>query len=212
MPSKRRPKARRGKQPRATSRKSTFINIPQGRRTISESDRAFEAKKRAFAAIARMRRDGLSLSAACREEGTTPETVWKYLPAAIRRSKSGRWIATKSDPYIRSLSLPGLHGPVRVLAHGSEEARFASAYLSSIARWMQTGKAYELAPFHGKKIGELKLITAPRTLHALGDAGLLQLDSLYAALRELIVDEIRRFHQLAPFVSPKSGSMSEMGI
>ena len=182
MPSKRRPQARR-KQPRAI-RKSTSINIPKGLRSVPDSDRAFEAKRRAFAAIARMRHDGLSLSPACREEGTTPETVGKYLPAAIRRSNSGRWVATKSDPYIRLLSLPGLHGPVRVRAHGSEEARFASAYLSSVARWARTGKAYELAPFHGKKIGGFELITAPRTLRALGDAGLLQLDSLYAALRE----------------------------
>jgi hypothetical protein len=184
MPSIRRPKARRGEQPRAITKRSTNTNISVSRRSIPKSDRAFEAKRRAFAAIARMRHDDLSLTAACREEGTTPENIRKYLPAAIRRSKSGRWIATKSDNYIRLVSLHGLHGPVRVRARGSEEARFASAYLSSVTRWTRTGKSYELAPFHGKKIGGFELITAPRTLRALDEAGLLQLDSLYAALRE----------------------------
>jgi hypothetical protein len=79
------------------------------------SDRSFEAKNRAFHVIARMRHDGLSLREAAREENTTPATVKKLLPAALRRSKSG-WITTKSDRYIRSLSLPGPHGPVMVQA------------------------------------------------------------------------------------------------
>jgi len=150
------------------------------------SDRAFEAKQRAFYTIARMRRDKVSIETASREEGTTPATVRKHLPAALRRSKSGRWVATKSDRYTRLLSLPGAHGPVTVRVRGSKEAQFASAYLASLNRWARTGKAYELAPFHGKKIGNFTLITASRTLKALGDAGLLQIDSLYAALKDTV--------------------------
>jgi hypothetical protein len=150
------------------------------------SDRTFEAKKRAFHAIARMRGDGLSIEAASREEGTTPATVKKYLPAALRRSKSGRWVATKSDRYIRLIRLPDVHGPTIVPAHGFKEAQFASAYLASLNRWARTEKAYELAPFHGKKIGNFKLITSSRTLKALADAGLLQIDSLYAALKDTV--------------------------
>src|ERR1700689_5362970 len=92
-------------------------------RTYSVSDRSFEAKRRAFHTIARMRHDGLSIEAASREEGTTPATVRKYLPAALRRSKAGRWVATKSDRYIRLLSLPGAHGPVMVRARGSKDAQ-----------------------------------------------------------------------------------------
>jgi hypothetical protein len=167
MPSKRRPQARRGRKPRAKHNKSTGINIPF-------SDRAFEAKKRAFEAIA------------SDEAGTTPETVHKYLPAALRRSKIRRWIATKSDRYVRLLSLPGAHGPVIVRACGSEEARLASNYLASLTRWARTERASELAPFHGKKIGDFELITAARTLLPLRDAGLLQLDTLYAALKDAV--------------------------
>jgi hypothetical protein len=150
------------------------------------SDRSFEAKKRAFDAIARMRRFKVSIDAAAREAGTTSATVRKYLPAALRRSKSGRWEATKSDRYIRPVRLPDVFGPATVDARGFKQAQLASAYLASLNRWRKTGKAYELAPFHGKKIGNFKLITASRTLKALDDAGLLQIDSLYAALKDTV--------------------------
>jgi hypothetical protein len=148
------------------------------------SDRSFEAKTRSFRTIAKMRHDGLSLVKASREEGTTPGTVRRHLPAALQKSKTGRWVATKSDRYVRIVSLPGPHGPITERAHGSKEAQFASAYLASLGRWARTGKAYEVAPFRGKKVGNFELITNPRTLRALSDAGLLQLDSLYAALKE----------------------------
>jgi hypothetical protein len=150
------------------------------------SDRAFEAKKRAFDAVAKMRHDNVSPDVASRQAGTTLATVRKYLPATLRKTRTGRWIVTKSDRYVRFLSLPGPHGPVTVRARGSGEARFASAYLASLTRWARNEKAYELAPFHGKKIGGFELITAPRTLRALRDAGLLQLDSLYAALKDTV--------------------------
>ena len=126
------------------------------------SDKQYEARTRALHALARMRRDSMSIQAASKEEGTTPATVKKYLPAALRRSKSGHWIATKSDRYVRLLSLPGAHGPVIVRARGSKEAQFASAYLASLSRWARTEKPYELASFHGKKVGGFELITASR--------------------------------------------------
>jgi hypothetical protein len=133
-----------------------------------------------------MRHDKLSPSQAAKEEGTTLATIKKYLPATLRKTRTGRWVVTKGDSYIRLLSLPGPHGPVIVRAPGSEEARFASAYLASLKRWAKSAKAYELAPFHGKKVGGFRLITASRTLRALSDAGLLQLDSLYAALKDTV--------------------------
>ena len=186
MPRKQKPRVRHARQPKATKDKSTAINISRSGRKKPRSDREFEAQKRAFHAIARMRRDGLSLEAASREEGTTPATARKYLPAALRRSKSGHWVATKSDRYVRLITLPGAYGPVVVRARGSKEAQFASAYLASVNRWTRTGKAYELASFHGRKIGNFRFITASRTLSALADAGLLQIDSLYAALKDTL--------------------------
>ncbi len=130
--------------------------------------------------------NGGSLNAASREEGTTPSTVKKYLPKALFRSKSGKWTARKNDPYVRVLRLPGPHGPVTVFARGYREAQLASFYLVSLTRWARTEKAYELASFHGKSIGGYELVTATRTLQALRDAGLLQLDNLYASLKDTV--------------------------
>ena len=174
------------RKPIPAKRTARISDMRGNRKDKPPSDRAFEAKKRAFDAIARMRHDGLSPDAASREANTTPATIHKYLPAALRRSRTGRWIVTKSDRYVRVLSLPGPHGPVTVHARGSEEARFASAYLASLTRWRRNEKAYELAPFHGKKVGGFELITAARVLRPLRDAGLLQLDSLYAALKDTV--------------------------
>jgi hypothetical protein len=150
------------------------------------SDRAFETQKRVFEALAKMRHLGFSLNQAAQESGTTAASVRRYAPAALRRSKGGRWVVTKSDRYVRVLSLPGANGPVIVHARGSKEAQFASAYLASVGRWRKTHKPYELAPFHGKKVGGFELITSSRTLRALDDAGLLQLDTLYAGLKDTL--------------------------
>ncbi len=164
----------------------SLIRAELGRRKAKHpfSDREFETKNRAFEAIRTMRSDGVSLHHAAKDAGTTPATVHRYLPAALRRLKNGHWLATKSDRYVRHVNLPGLHGPVRVRVHGSEEARFASSYLASIARWEKTGDVAELAPFHGKKVGGFELVTSARSLRTLDDAGLLQLDTLYAALKD----------------------------
>ncbi len=160
--------------------------LKNSRRTKSAlSDRAFEAKRRAFDVIAKLRGNNkLSLVNAAREVKTSPATVRKYLPAALHKSRTGKWIATKSDRYTRSISLPGLHGDVVVKARGWKEAQLASEYLTALKRWSLLPKYFNLAAFHGKKIGGHELITAPRTLRALDEAGLLQLDSLYVAVKD----------------------------
>jgi hypothetical protein len=160
---------------------------PRTRSDDAFSDREFETRNRALHALARMRHEGLSLKAASREEGTSPATLKKYVRGALRRSKkTGKWTATKDDRYIRQLSLPGPQGPVAVSAHGYSEAQLASIYLASLGRWARHEKVYELTPFQGKLVGGHELLTSDRALRALRDAGLLQLDSLYAALKDTV--------------------------
>ena len=158
----------------------------QTKSQLPTSDRAFEARNRALHVLARMRHDALSLQVASREEGTTPTTVRKYFPNVLRRSKRGKWTVIKDDHEIRALRVPGAHGPVTVYAQSYTEAQLVSAYLVSLNRWRRTQKRSELAPFHGKSVGGYELITAERTLRALDDADLLQLDTLYAAQKEVI--------------------------
>ena len=154
---------------------------PSGRKSkarstsLDASDRSFEARNRALHAIARMRREGVSLSDAARAEGVSRKTLFKYVRAALRKTRTGAWVATKSDKYVRHLWLPGPRGMVLVRARGSEEAKLASAYLAALTRWAKTEKPYELAFFHGKRNGGYELLTAARALRALREAGLLHL-------------------------------------
>lgn len=69
-----------------TRKKSRKGNGPRRR---LESDRTFEARQRAFQAISLMRREGVSLWDAARDEGTTASTIRKYLPAALRKTRTG---------------------------------------------------------------------------------------------------------------------------
>src|SRR5947209_15777403 len=131
------PDKRRSADQRSSRNRSTPI-LPEPSTPVN--DRSFDVKKRAFHALARMRHDDLSLSQAAREEGTTPETIKKYLAAGLRRSKDGTWTATENDRYIREVMLPGPNGPVIVRAHGYKEAQTASNYLASLARWARTEK------------------------------------------------------------------------
>jgi len=169
--------------PRRTRLRNSVLASPP-RQPVS--DRSFDAKQKAFHAIAKMRSEGASLKAASRDVDTSPATVKKYLRAALFRSKSGKWKATKSDRYARPLKLLGPLGYVTVRANGSVEAELASAYSAALARWAGNRRASDLAPFVGKKVGGVELLTSPRALRALGDAGLLQLDSLYASLKDTV--------------------------
>jgi len=157
------------------------------RRTAPRSDRKFEVRNRALRATAIARRDGKSLSVAAREAETTPANVLKYARAAWRL-KGRRWVVTENDNYIRHVQIPGEHGPIVIRVRGYKEAQFVSAYISSLQRWLRTGKVYELAPFHGKRVGleQVELITASRTLHRMADHGLLRLEALYASLRDVM--------------------------
>ena len=154
------------------------------RRTGPRSDREFEARNRTLKAGAIARGEGKSLSVAAREAETTPDTILKYTPASWQK-KGRKWVVTGDDRYIRYLQIPGEHGPVIIRVKGYKEAQVVSAYISSLKRWLRTGKVYELAPFHGKRVGleQVELITASRTLQRMADHGLLRLETLYASLR-----------------------------
>ena len=131
-----------------------------------------------------MRRDGVSIQVLGR--GYNTRNGEKIHTRQFAPFQVGRWVATKSDRYLRFGFIAWTARSGRVRARGSKEAQFASAYVASLSRWARTEKPYELAPFHGKKVGTFELVTASRTLKALADAGLLQIDSLYAALKDTV--------------------------
>jgi hypothetical protein len=134
-----------------------------------------------------MRRKHVSLAAASRLEHIKPTTVLRYVGSAVRHGKpGGRFRATKGDRFRRDLQIPSANGPITVPIYGSKNAENISKYLNAVAHYLRTGDEAKLRPFKGKalKVGgkRIKLLTDPRALLTLGEAGLLHLDQLYASV------------------------------
>jgi len=126
-------------------------------------------------------RHGASPSQAATDNRVTLRTIKKYVGAALVQDRpGGRIRATKSDRLVRYLQIPGLHGPIKIQARGSKEASEVARYRAAVNRYLG-GDLGALAPWHGKKIANVELITAGRTLKSLHQKELLPY-SLYRSL------------------------------
>jgi hypothetical protein len=138
-----------------------------------------QARRRAFAVLARMRSRGESLSEAARNEHTTPSTVQKKVGKQLKRDTSGRYFATRGDTLRRDLNVLGHDGYVPVSVHSSKQAQLASQHLIAVGRFLRTGDTEWLKPFVGRRVGGVELLTDPDRLQILADADLVKLDALY---------------------------------
>lgn len=144
------------------------------------SERSFAARDRALHALADMRH-GASPSQAARDNGVTVRTIKKYVGSALVQDRpGGRLRASKTDRLIRYVQIPGPYGPIEIKARGSKQASDAAKYVAAINRFLR-GDLKALAPWHGKKIGDVDLITAGPALKGLAQEELLP-HSLYRAL------------------------------
>ncbi len=154
--------------------------IPRNEREARLSERSFAARDRALHALADMRH-GSSSSQAARDNGVSIRTLKKYAGSALLQDRSGGRIrATKSDRLVRYVQIPGPFGPVEIKVRGSKQATDAAKYDAAINRYLR-GDLEALAPWHGKKIGGIELVTAGLALKGLAQKELLP-HSLYRAL------------------------------
>jgi hypothetical protein len=180
MPSKRRPQARRARQPGARRAKSTSPNIRLSRsRQASKprsiplarlSDRSLAARDRSLHVIADIRDDPkLSPSRAARQKGVKLGTVKKYFPSAFKKI-DGRLKVTKSDRYTATLFIPDAQGnPVAIKTRSSKERSEASQYLRDVGRALR-GDRKALSKWRGKKLAGVALVTDERALPAIEPA------------------------------------------
>jgi hypothetical protein len=133
-------------------------------------ERSQAARDRALHVLAAMRRDpNLSLTHAAKLQGVKRETVKKYFPFALRED-GGRFRATNSDRYAATLFVPDAHGnSVPVKTHSSKEREQLSQYLRDLGRYLR-GDRNALTPWHGKRIADVELVTAGRTIVAIEPA------------------------------------------
>lgn len=131
---------------------------------------------RSLHVLARMRRTGVSLTAAAHEEHIDPRTVRKYLKTELR----GHGKPTKLDRRKRDMLVPTAVGNAPVTLPGSKQASELGKYMSAVGKYLRTGDVDGLTKFEGKSIGGHTLITDPDLLSSLAQAGALTLDEIYA--------------------------------
>jgi hypothetical protein len=145
---------------------------------------AEHARQRALDAVNRMRREGLSLTAAARRALTTPETVRHYAPRALKRTPAGRYAATAYDRYARSLNVLTAQGKIAVTVTDSRTASRIAEYWVAVDRFLKTGETDRLRPFRRQSFRAGKVgypfLTHPQTLIRLGNAGEVAFEELYA--------------------------------
>jgi hypothetical protein len=152
----------------------------RSRVSSASSSRDSSARDRALHVWRDMQR-GTSFSVAARNNGIKVGTARKYLGSALRQDRpGGRIYATKSHRLVTYLQIPGAHGPVEIAAHGSKEATKIARYKAAVNRFL-AGDTNALAPWHGKKIAGVELLTDGRTLKGLAQNDLLPY-SLYRSL------------------------------
>jgi hypothetical protein len=143
------------------------------------SQRSQSAYHRSLHVLAAMRRDRkLSLTHAAKLEGVKRETVKKYFPSALKQAH-GKFRVTKSDRNTATLYIPDAHGnSIPVNTRSSKDRKALSRYLRDLGRYLR-GSRTALAPWHGKQIAGVPLVTDGRTIVAIEPA--LSEFSLYRA-------------------------------
>jgi hypothetical protein len=132
--------------------------------------RSQSARDRALHVVAAMRRDSkLRLTTAAKLHGVKAGTIRKYFPSELRLS-GGQLRVRKSDRYSATIYLPDAHGnSVPIQTRSSREREQASQYLRDLGRYLR-GQKNALAPWHGKQIAGVPLVTAGRTIVAIEPA------------------------------------------
>jgi hypothetical protein len=117
-----------------------------------------------------MRHDpNLSLTHAAKLQGVKPSTVKKYLPSALQKS-NGKFRAAKSDRYTATLYVPNAQGnAIPVKTRSSKDREALGQYLRDLGRYLR-GDRNALAPWDGKKIAGVELLTSGYTLKAIEPA------------------------------------------
>lgn len=133
------------------------------RNAVPRRKREMLARDRALKALSAMRHR-VTLSRAARDNGVTIRTIKRYVGSALVQGRpGGRIRATKSDRLVRYLQIPGPDGPRDITVRGSKAASEFANYKAAINRLLR-GDRNAMAPWHGRRIAGIELITDTKTL------------------------------------------------
>src|SRR5713101_2224962 len=145
----------------------------KSRDAIPHNKREEENRLNALAALALMRREGLSARLAAEAEGTTVKNIRKYAGSALRKRRKD-YVARPSDRLVRTLTAIDALGTRPIVVRSSKAASTMGRYFNAVDDALK-GKRSALKEFRGKKIpyNKLKFLTNLKTLHRLQEFGLL---------------------------------------
>lgn len=152
---------------------------------IPKTRRQSAIHRKARAALGVMRRLGVSLNKAAKQEHIKPQTVLRHVGKALYRSGPGKpWKATKSDRLPEKVMVLTEQGPIFTVVRSSIERTRLSRYYVALRKWRaaEDGAAEELSKFEGLKVAGYVLITDPDTLIRLEEAEQLDFDAFYQSL------------------------------
>lgn len=166
---------KRGRRPRRPRSLKQYNALPT---------RSSEAAQNAAQTISRMR-DGVSLRRASAELGIDPRTVVRYAGSALRRTKSGRYAAKSSDTAFRRLVVPAQGGQIEVVIRGSRVASEIGKRSAAQREFLASGDDTRMRKLQRTRLldasgHEIPFLTDLEELERLGDAGLLEFESIYA--------------------------------
>lgn len=142
------------------------------------------AHERALDALARMRRQGMSLTDAARAAGTTRQNVTRHVGTAIKRDTRERYIATRSDLFYRRMIMETDSGSRIVEPATSRAASLIGKHYAAMRHFLVTGDSSRIDQFRGAYIttrdGEQhNFLTNLDEIERLGRAGEFSFESLY---------------------------------
>jgi hypothetical protein len=129
-------------------------------------------------------REGASVTGAAGAHGRNRKTVLHLAKRALRRVRSGRWVAKKSDRLLRVLQVLTPGGRQQIGMTDSRQASVLGKYWIAVERYRETGDRSGLRKFKGKHVVDASgkrwpLPTDVDLLNRLGSAGELSFESFY---------------------------------
>lgn len=152
-----------------------------------KNEREAEARERALATLALMRREGLPLRKAAKAEGIDPSTVLQYARPALRLGRGGDYWVRPHDNIRRTLNFLTSRGTVAVTVYDSRTASEIAEHWNAVRTYLRSGNTSALRRFRGGVIltseGIREFVTDPDVIDRLADAGELEFEQLYRATR-----------------------------
>lgn len=154
---------------------------------VAHTESEIEARERALATLASMRRENLSLTAAAGSVGIDPRTVLRYVGSALRQGPDGEYRAVPHDSIPRTLHFITPSGTVPITVADSRTASRIAEHMNAVRSFTHRGDSSALEGFRGESFEAsgvtYEFITDLATLSRLADAGELAIEGLYRAVR-----------------------------